>query len=187
MTLEDRQVQILDAVIPAVLQHGAAITSRQLADAAGVAEGTLFRSFGDKDTLLRALFDRTAEVAYDLSHLDDLADESLETTVRAMAEVLTVRFGTIFQMAIALGPVLLADGQRDDPRFDDMRDRMAAILAEHGDELAVAPLVAADALRTLTFAAATGWGDRSAMDMSDVTGILLHGIARTDTRKESRA
>lgn len=186
MTLEDRQVQILDAIVPVVLEHGAAITSRQLADAAGVAEGTLFRSFGDKDTLLRALFDRTSEVAYDLADLEDLAEESLETTIQAIAGVLTVRFSTIFQMAIALGPVLLAEGRRDDPRFDELRDRIAALLAEHDDELAVAPLVAADALRTLTFAAATGWGARSAMDMSDVTGILLHGISRTD-RKESRA
>ncbi|QCR18643.1 hypothetical protein C1N71_03580 [Agrococcus sp. SGAir0287] len=187
MTLEDRQVQILDAIVPAVLEHGASITSRQLADAAGVAEGTLFRSFGDKDSLLRALFDRASEVAYDLTDLDDLADETLATTVPAIAGVLTVRFTSLFQMAIALGPVLLAEGRRDDPRFDELRERIAAILAEHADELAVDPLVAADALRTLTFAAATGWGERSAMDMSDVTGILLHGIARTDTRKELRA
>ncbi|GAA2171661.1 hypothetical protein GCM10009846_06310 [Agrococcus versicolor] len=185
MTLEDRQVQILDAVTPLVLEHGAAITSRQLADAAGVAEGTLFRSFGDKESLLHAVFDRAAEVAYALDELEGLADETLETTVRAIADVLTVRFSTIFQMAIALGPVLLTSGRRDDPRFDDLRDRIAALLAEHADELGVEPLVAADALRTLTFAAATGWGDRSAMDMSDVTGILLHGIARTD-RKERR-
>ena len=187
MTLEDRQIQILDAVVPAVLEHGASITSRQLADAAGVAEGTLFRSFGDKESLLRALFDRASEVAYDLDELDDLADATLETTVGALAGVLTMRFASIFQMAIALGPVLLSEGHGDDPRFEQLRERIADILAEHADELAVAPLVAADALRTLTFAAATGWGDRSAMDMSDVTGILLHGIARTDTRKESRA
>jgi AcrR family transcriptional regulator len=185
MTLEDRQVQILDAVTPAVLEHGAAITSRQLADAAGVAEGTLFRSFGDKDSLLRAVFDRAAEVAYDLDELDGLADETLATTVRAIAGVLTVRLSSIFRMAIALGPVLLTGDRTDDPRFDELRDRIAELLAEHADELGVAPLVAADALRTLTFAAATGWGDRTAMDMSDVTGILLHGIARTD-RKESR-
>ena len=38
---------------PVILARGAAVTSRELAEAAGVAEGTLFRVFTDKVTLVR--------------------------------------------------------------------------------------------------------------------------------------
>ena len=45
---------IIDAVIPLILEHGVGITSRQIAEAAGVAEGTVFRAFGDKESLIAA-------------------------------------------------------------------------------------------------------------------------------------
>ncbi|KRD45436.1 TetR family transcriptional regulator [Cellulomonas sp. Root930] len=50
---DERRAAILLAVRPLLLQRGAAVTSRELADAAGVAEGTLFRVFTDKVTLVR--------------------------------------------------------------------------------------------------------------------------------------
>lgn len=48
---------IIDAVIPLILEHGVGITSRQIAEAAGVAEGTVFRAFGDKESLIAAAAD----------------------------------------------------------------------------------------------------------------------------------
>ncbi|WP_315097350.1 helix-turn-helix domain-containing protein [uncultured Cellulomonas sp.] len=50
---DERRAAILLAVRPLLLQRGAAVTSRELAEAAGVAEGTLFRVFTDKATLVR--------------------------------------------------------------------------------------------------------------------------------------
>ncbi|GEK21198.1 TetR/AcrR family transcriptional regulator [Cellulomonas xylanilytica] len=50
---DERRAAILLAVRPVLLQRGAAATSRELAEAAGVAEGTLFRVFTDKVTLVR--------------------------------------------------------------------------------------------------------------------------------------
>jgi AcrR family transcriptional regulator len=55
MTPDDRRAAIVDAVLPLVAERGADVTSRELADAAGVAEGTLFRAFGDKRTLVGAV------------------------------------------------------------------------------------------------------------------------------------
>ncbi|MBO0608332.1 TetR/AcrR family transcriptional regulator [Myceligenerans salitolerans] len=52
MSPEDRRAAIIEAVMPLVEERGADATSRELADAAGVAEGTLFRAFGDKVCLI---------------------------------------------------------------------------------------------------------------------------------------
>ncbi len=45
---------IAAAAVPLFLAHGAALTTRQLAEQLDIAEGTIFRAFGDKDALVRA-------------------------------------------------------------------------------------------------------------------------------------
>lgn len=55
MSPEDRKAAIVDAVLPLVAERGHDVTSRELAQAAGVAEGTLFRAFGDKTALVGAV------------------------------------------------------------------------------------------------------------------------------------
>lgn len=49
---DDRRQAIIRAVLPLVRDRGAEVTSKELAVAAGVAEGTLFRAFGDKSSLV---------------------------------------------------------------------------------------------------------------------------------------
>ena len=49
---DDRRRAIIDAVIPLIVDHGAGITTRQMAEAAGVSEGTLFKVFPDKPSIL---------------------------------------------------------------------------------------------------------------------------------------
>lgn len=177
MTIEDRRAQILDAVLPAIAEHGAAITSRQLAEAAGVAEGTLFRSFGDKESLLRAGFERASEHAFDLDALPEAPDATLEQTVELLSVVLADRFEAIFRLAVALGPVLDGDRTDQDAALVELRAHLATLLERFADELRVTPAVAADVLCTLAFTAASGWSESSGITLSDVGGILLHGIA----------
>jgi AcrR family transcriptional regulator len=55
MAPEDRKAAIIDSVLPLVAERGNDVTSRELAQAAGVAEGTLFRAFGDKTALVGAV------------------------------------------------------------------------------------------------------------------------------------
>lgn len=55
MAPEDRKAAIVDSVLPLVAERGNDVTSRELAQAAGVAEGTLFRAFGDKTALVGAV------------------------------------------------------------------------------------------------------------------------------------
>jgi AcrR family transcriptional regulator len=52
MDADDRRDMIVEAAMPLLVEHGAKVTSKQIADAAGVAEGTMFKAFGDKESLL---------------------------------------------------------------------------------------------------------------------------------------
>lgn len=55
MTPDERRAAIAAAVLPLVAERGVDVTSRELAEAAGVAEGTLFRAFGSKQALVGAV------------------------------------------------------------------------------------------------------------------------------------
>lgn len=48
---------IAAAAIPLFIERGASLTTREIADELGIAEGTIFRAFGDKETLVRSVID----------------------------------------------------------------------------------------------------------------------------------
>lgn len=54
MAPDDRRAAIIAATIPLLKEHGVLVTTKQIAEAAGVAEGTLFGVFPDKPSLIRA-------------------------------------------------------------------------------------------------------------------------------------
>lgn len=58
MAPDDRRAAIVDAVIPLIREQGRDVSTRQIAEAAGVAEGTIFRAFGDKESIIQAAIER---------------------------------------------------------------------------------------------------------------------------------
>lgn len=67
MSQEERRESIVRSTIPLLLEHGGAVSTSQIAAAAGIAEGTVFRAFKDKQDLLvacmRTAMNSDAEVA----------------------------------------------------------------------------------------------------------------------------
>lgn len=89
MNPDDRRAAIVDVALPLLREHGPSVTTRQVAEAAGIAEGTVFRAFGSKDELVRAcaaaVFD-SAPVVAELRAIDHglTLDERLVAGVAVM-------------------------------------------------------------------------------------------------------
>ncbi|GEL93392.1 TetR/AcrR family transcriptional regulator [Cellulomonas composti] len=94
----ERRAAILRAVRPVVLERGLAVTTKELARAAGVAEGTLFRVFDDKSALVRAAAAEAVDPAGDLAAIAAI-DRSLPLEQR-------------LALVVALGLARAAEGMR---------------------------------------------------------------------------
>ncbi len=101
---DERRAAIVSATIPLLIEHGGKITTRQIADAAGIAEGTIFRVFADKESLI----DAALETAIDPEPTDvalGTIDRSLalEARLEAAAEIIQRRVASIWQLMVAVG------------------------------------------------------------------------------------
>lgn len=67
MSVDERRATIIEVALPLLVEHGGNVKTSEIAAAAGIAEGTLFRAFRDKRALfvacLRAALESEAEVA----------------------------------------------------------------------------------------------------------------------------
>lgn len=139
MSPEQRRTAIVQAVLPLLVKHGANITTRQIAQAAGIAEGTVFRAFKDKEELLRACVTeafRTDQVCAAIRQVPQDSDVTARLTEAAVLflEHFT-RLGDLMQTLVTSG----YDVHRYRPHGDDrtpsdvraefMRDLTGAITA----------------------------------------------------------
>ncbi len=87
---------IIDAAIPLLLIHGREATTKQIADAAGIAEGTVFRAFGDKESIIDAAVDRFLDPTPTTRALRAIdPDEPLRDKVREVLVQIRGRIGNV--------------------------------------------------------------------------------------------
>ncbi|MET0629138.1 MAG: TetR/AcrR family transcriptional regulator [Acidimicrobiia bacterium] len=183
MPPEERRAAILDATVPLLFEHGTAITTRQIAAAAGVAEGTIFRVFADKDTLIQAAVEQAfdpAPVAAELVAIDPNLD--LDERCVAAVSILQHRVASMWRILTAVGVANLPEGQRTKTKQPQtILDALATVLEPDRAQLKTDPLRAADMLRGLTHAschpALTG---DVPLTPREIVSVVLDGI-RTDS------
>ncbi len=176
---DERRAAIVAATLPLLLEHGERVTTRQIADAAGIAEGTIFRVFDDKDALLAAVI----EAALDPAPLEEAIgaidpDLPFEAALGAAIEVLQRRVIDVFHLASSVGSRL-----HDRPRRP-MPDSPALVhlLAEHAGCLRVEPAVAARHLRSVTLALTHPFLVDHPSTVDDIRSLYLHGTSAGDER-----
>lgn len=146
---DQRRLAIVDATLPLLLEHAERVTTRQIAEAAGIAEGTIFRVFADKDEVIGAVLDAAMDPTVTESAVAAI-DPELPFT-RALVAVV----GMLQQRTLDVWRLVSSVG----PRFHDRIRRPAhespalvALLEAHRSELRVPPAEAARFLRGLTLA-----------------------------------
>jgi len=155
-----RRQAIVDAVIPLLLDKGSAVTSRQMAEAAGIAEGTIFRVFRDKPSVIKEAVKTSMDPAPVCAALAGISESApMDSQLVAAATILVERSERVAALVGILRSARASTSKQAAgiPRF--VHDSNAAILSEltrllerHTDRLRVPPTRAAIAFRGLIFA-----------------------------------
>jgi AcrR family transcriptional regulator len=177
LSVEDRRAMIIDATIPLLLDYGKDVTSKQIAEAAGIAEGTIFRAFGDKETLVAAAVDRYLDPLALRTSLRSIDEElSLDGKLREVFRLLQNRFSGVIRMMAAIG------AQGPPPNRETRHDFAAIVgelLAEHSDELRIAPDRVAQFARVVTFASAIPtFGESIPFTFDELVDLFEHGVIK---------
>jgi AcrR family transcriptional regulator len=135
------------------MEHGSDVTTRQIADAAGVAEGTLFRVFEDKQAIIDAVVSRFMDPAPTAAAIAALDPElPLERLVAELVTLITARFQGVMGIMSALG---LREPPQAPTRPPSVGAHGASLIFEHHrDRLRVDPALAVQLVRMLCFAKA---------------------------------
>ena len=169
-----RRSMIVAAALPLLLEHGEMVKTRDIAVAAGIAEGTIFRAFTTKDELIAAVIDAaldTAALDQALSAIDP--GLPLEGRVEEAVAILQQRVTNVWRLASCVG-VRFADHWRRP--MTESQPLVRLFEASRG-ELRVAPDVAARTLRAFTLAVTHPLMVDAPMSPAEIAAQFLHGVS----------
>ncbi|WP_246260239.1 TetR/AcrR family transcriptional regulator [Cellulomonas taurus] len=139
MNRDDRRAAIAEATVPLLEQFGSTVTTRQIAEAAGVAEGTLFKAFDDKRELLMAAASRVFDTSAAIAEIEALpTGTDLTAEVRAVVELLNATARRVRRIMIAVHALAVAesgDAPPPRPHRPPARDARSRALQELNDAL----------------------------------------------------
>jgi AcrR family transcriptional regulator len=174
---DDRRAMIVAATLPLLLEHGERVTSRQIAEAAGIAEGTIFRVFADKDEIIAAVLE---------SALDP---EPLEVALIGIPDWLG------FEDALAAAVVIMQQRVIDiwrvassvRSRFHEMGGRrmvdspaLVHIFEANRSRITVEPTAAARLLHALTLSTTHPMLGGEPTSPDELVQLFLHGVGGRD-------
>lgn len=180
---EERRAAIIAAARPLLLEHGRRTTTRLVADAAGIAEGTIFRVFPTKEELFEAVLDAEFEPGSFLEAVERIdLDQPLRDRMIAVTTLLQRRFISIFQLMIALAVPRPPTRQRADELHRRLANEGAIrVLEPDADRFRVPAQEVVRLLRLLTFSGSHPHiSEQRPMSPEEIVDVILHGVLARD-------
>jgi AcrR family transcriptional regulator len=181
---DERRAALVDATVPLLLEHGRSVTTRQIADAAGIAEGTIFRVFDSKDDLVLAALEHALDLDPFIAQLEQVdPDQELASMLLEVVELFQVRFSRVFELMTRMGMVGPPKAHR---HMEGERERMALILQglaeRHRGSLRVPPAQLMHMVRLLTFSGTHPHiSDGHPLTAAEIVDTVLHGVLTKDS------
>ncbi|MGI8521859.1 MAG: TetR/AcrR family transcriptional regulator [Nocardioides sp.] len=181
---DERRDVLVEATLPLLLEHGRTVTTRQIAEAAGVAEGTIFRVFDSKDDLVLAAVERGTDLEPFLADLAGIdGDQDLRGRLLDLTARLQIRFKGIFALMTAMGMVGPPRAHR---HMEEGRLRaeeiMVALVEPDAALLTCRPDQLVHMLRMLTFSGTHPHiSDGRMLTPDQIVGALLDGVLRKES------
>lgn len=183
MTPDERRRAIAEATLPLVLEHGRGITTAQIARAAAVAEGTIFRVFATKDDVIDAAIELAFDMEPYLRAVEGLdGTGSLDEVVTRTAQLMIDRFTQVFALFGLLG----IKGPPPNRHPEDWAERIGAahdrLLGAHASELTLTPREVMRYVRLLAFSGSNPHiTDGATLSAADIATLVLDGTRRKAT------
>ena len=170
---DQRRSMIVEATLPLLIEHGDRVTTKQIAEAAGIAEGTIFRAFGDKDEVIVAV----VEAALDPEPLEAALHAipvvlPFEDWLAAAIVIMQQRVIDIWRLVSSIGTRFHEMTRR--PMVDS--DALVRIFEVHRAQITVEPMVAARLLRALTLSTTHPMLAGEPRSPDELVHLFLHGV-----------
>jgi AcrR family transcriptional regulator len=173
LPLDERRSMIVVATLPLLIEHGDRVTSKQIAEAAGIAEGTIFRAFGDKDEVIAAAIESALDQAPLEAALSAIpADLPFEAGLAAAVVIMQQRVIDLWLLVSSVGTRFHEMTRR--PMTDS--DALVRLFESHRAQITVEPIVAARLLRALTLSTTHPMLAGEARSADELVHLFLHGV-----------
>ncbi|AGZ44945.1 TetR family transcriptional regulator [Actinoplanes friuliensis DSM 7358] len=184
MAPEDRRAALIAATVPLLYEHGLEISTRQIAQAAGVAEGTIFGVFNDKHSLVVAALMEALDPQPTLDAMAAIdAGAGLRERLSAAATLINERFARNARLMTAARSLALSPHSHPDATERMARSRhnllegLTEVIAPDAGELRRSPATVARMLLLFCGANTYGpFGDPRSFDGDEIVSLLLDGL-----------